>query len=184
MRATQRRTAPPISRLLWAVLGLTGLAGFAACTDAIHLDPPGATSSGSGTGGAKGTGGGAAGSCRSNPQCALPTPVCDTVQQRCVMCLTAADCSSTPGLACSLGTCVCEITALTLCPTETPDGGTPKGPTCVDTQTSPINCGGCGMPCPMGCMAGTCPTGTGSSTSSGTGGTGGEDAGSSDAGQD
>ena len=168
MRATQRRTAPHRTGLLCAVFGLTAVAGFAACTDAIHLDPPGATT-GATTGG---TGGSPAGSCRSSPDCALPKPVCDTVTQTCVECLTLLDCSVAPGPVCSAGKCVCLDTGLSYCTGEPPG--------CVDLQTSSINCGACGVGCDAGCTMGSCPTGSGGAGGAGPG-TGGGDAGSSDA---
>jgi len=181
MRATQRRTAPYPTRLLCAVLGFTGFAGLAAaCTDAIHLDPPAATStSGTTSSSGGGTGGAVAGACQSSVTCAFPKPVCDTVTETCVECLTASDCAFIPGLVCSLGKCTCLDVELTYCPGEIPDpdGGPPKQPACVNTQVSPANCGTCGHAC-AGCAMGTCPTGAGGG---GTGGSGGSDAGSADA---
>ncbi len=164
MRATQRRTAPHPPRtpglFLCVALGLTGLAASPACTDAIHLDPPAATSTSSSTSG--GTGGARPGSCRSSPDCSLPKSVCDTVTQTCVECLTTLDCSLAPGPVCSGGKCECLGIGLSYCPGQTP--------ACVDLQTSDVNCGACLAPCPSGCMMGSCDVGTGGSA--GTGGTG------------
>jgi hypothetical protein len=180
MRATQRRTAPHhAGPFLCVVLGLTGLAASPACTDAIHLDPPAATSTSSTSSSSGGTGGAAAGSCRSSPDCALPTPVCDTVTQKCVECLTTLDCSLTPGPVCSAGKCECLVTGLSYCPG--------LNPACIDLLGSDnANCGKCGSACPSGCMMGKCDAGTGGSSgtgghsgtggstgSTGTGGTGG-----------
>ena len=162
-------------------LGVAGVVALsAACTDALHLDPPASTTTG--TTGSGGTGGAVSGSCRSSIECAYPKPVCDTVTQTCVECLSASDCSFVADTACSLGKCMCLVASRTYCPGETPapDGGTSPLPACVDTQISDINCGGCNMPCPAGCVMGTCPTAMGTGGSNGTGGSG-ADAGIADA---
>jgi hypothetical protein len=176
MRATQR-TAFLSLRHLGAALAVTGLASVAACADALHLDPPGAGGSTTTTKTTASTGGGA--TCHSNPDCAYPTPVCDTVSSHCFECLVLADCTGKPGTVCSLGRCECpspDGAALTYCAGQ--------APTCVDTQTSPTNCGQCGLPCAGPCVGGFCSTAT--TTGTGGAGTGGSGTGGSaaDAGDD
>ena len=103
--------------LFCAVLGVP-TAGFLACADALHLDPPGTSTTVTGTGGsAKGDGGTDGGTtCHSNPDCAYPKPVCNTVTQACVQCLEISDCAGITGSVCSQGSCVC-----------------PTGSTCLST---------------------------------------------------
>jgi N-acetylneuraminic acid mutarotase len=140
-------------------------ASFAACADALHLDPPtgsagtassGSTSSG-GTGGSVKTGDGgteAGSSCKSNPDCAYPTPVCDTTTDTCVQCLVVSDCADLPGTVCSLGQCGCPAppgSTIQYCASETPS--------CIDTSTSITNCGSCGHACFGSCTASKCPNG-------------------------
>jgi len=139
---------------------------FAACADAVHLAPPG-TDAGTSTSG-----------CKSNPDCAYPTAVCDTASGKCVECLVFSDCAGKPGTVCSKGACECPspdaAETLTYCAGESP--------TCIDTQTSETNCGKCGHSCPSGdkCVKGACKGSSSSSTSStGTGGAGGSGAGGS-----
>jgi len=139
MRAIQRTSLTCLG-LLCLSLGVS--AGFFACTDAVHLDPPG-----TGGGAARGDGGG----CRSNPDCPYPTPLCDAVSGICVECLVVADCAAKMDTVCSLGACVCPSSdgaALTYCPNESSH--------CVDTRTSPTNCGVCGRACATGCVGGVC----------------------------
>jgi hypothetical protein len=88
--------------LLCTVLGVPA-AGFVACADALHLDPPGTILPGTDGG----TGDGGITSCESNPDCAYPKPVCDTITATCVQCLVVSDCAGTPGTVCSQGSCVC-----------------------------------------------------------------------------
>ena len=144
-----------------AVLGVS--VGFAACTDALHLDPPGnssttSSSSSSGTGGSivihndAGPDAPPPVACRSNPDCAYPVPVCDTIANVCVECLVIQDCVGKPGTVCSKGSCSCPSpdanAPLSYCAGETP--------TCVDTSSSPTNCGACGVTCFGPCVTGKC----------------------------
>jgi hypothetical protein len=143
MRATLRTS---FHRAGLCCAALAASAGFAACADALHLDPPGALPGGNDAGQEGG------GACRSNPDCSLPDPVCDTVTARCVECLVISDCAAKPGTECSAGACVCPnpgnpAMPLTYC------GG--AAPACVDTTTSADNCGACGNACFV-CAAGKC----------------------------
>jgi hypothetical protein len=145
MRAIHRTAFQSLvftSALAAVALGLP--TGFIACADAIHLDPPGAIVTQDG-----GTEAGAA--CVSNPDCAYPTPVCDTDTETCVECLVISDCASKPGTVCSQGNCQCagaDGAALTYCAGETQS--------CVDTTSTPTNCGACGNTCFGACSAGKC----------------------------
>jgi N-acetylneuraminic acid mutarotase len=130
---------------------LAASASFGACADALHLDPPSATSLVRGDAGADAP---APMTCRSNPDCAYPTPVCDTIAQVCVECLVILDCVEMPGTVCSRGHCSCPSdagTALSYCAGETP--------ACVDTTTAADNCGSCGNVCLGACTAGKCENG-------------------------
>ena len=150
MRAPLPRRAKTRAGILGGVLVV---AGFAACADAVHLDPPAATDGGS-------TSTGVTTGCHSNPDCAFPTAVCDTVSGKCVACLEVSDCAYMPGTVCSKGACGCPpaTPALTYCTGQTP--------ACVDTETSATDCGGCGKACSTVCSKGKCESGTGGSTSS------------------
>ena len=140
MRATASRPACVLAALL---VGVLAFAGFAACVDFVHLDPPNA-------GG--GAGGGTASTCLSSPDCTYPTPVCDTVTQTCVGCLTTSDCSYAPGSVCSGGQCSCPSgvpVPLTYCAAPNPG--------CFDTQTASEHCGTCGNACDAAsCIQGLC----------------------------
>jgi len=157
MRAHSSRRAH--TRAATALFAGFLMAAFGACADAVHLAPPGADA---GTTSAT-TGGGSG--CKSNPDCAYPTAVCDTVSGKCVECLVLSDCAGKPGTVCSKGACECPSPdgagSLTYCAAE--------APTCVNTETSVTSCGKCGHACPSGdtCVKGACK---GSSTSTGTGG--------------
>jgi hypothetical protein len=165
MRATLLQRIPLRAVLFLGALGVTGIA---ACADALHLDPPGADA---GTGTSTSSTSGAGAQCHSNPDCAFPTPVCDTVSLKCVGCLVLSDCADEPGTVCSKGSCECPspdaAEKLAYCAGESP--------TCVDTNTSPTNCGGCGKTCvaPEVCTKGKCLGTGGMGGASGTGGTGG-----------
>ena len=142
MRATSRTSLTPLGL---TCVALAAAAGFAACADALHLDPPSTVVPKDG-----GSEGGAA--CLSNPDCAYPKPVCDTVTESCVECLVISDCAGKPGTVCDRGVCDCPNPAnpampLTFCSNSSP--------ACVDTTTSADNCGGCGNAC-FGCAAGKC----------------------------
>ena len=116
------------------------------------------TTASSGTGGSGGTttgqggdvggsGGGGTGpiTCNSNSDCPEPTNVCDTVKNICVECLVLSDCGHKAGTVCDKGKCDCP--------------GTDKwcGPNnCVDTDTSPDNCGDCEHACFGTCAMGKC----------------------------
>ncbi|MBI4950770.1 MAG: hypothetical protein HY908_01945 [Myxococcales bacterium] len=113
-----------------------------ACADAIHLDlPPG--QGGSANVGGSGGGGTA---CRSNSDCAAPTPVCDTVKQTCFECLELADCAQKPGTVCSLGACDCPTAGESWC----------EPAVCTNLATSSEHCGACGHACFGSCAAGAC----------------------------
>ncbi|MCC6564003.1 hypothetical protein IT087_03860 [Candidatus Uhrbacteria bacterium] len=66
------------------------------------------------------------------------------------------------GLSCSTGLCQCDDTSLTRC-------GSASAPYCVDTDTTPTDCGLCGNACPwvpiepeIACSSGSpCPSGAG-----------------------
>jgi hypothetical protein len=134
-----------------------GAAGVSACADSIHLDPPdggvGGKDGGTTSTGPQGGGGGTSGECSSSQGCAYPKPVCDTVAQKCVECLTFADCEGPkPGTVCSLGACVCAADPkLTYC--AGPQG---QAGHCVDTVTSQTDCGGCGQACFGSCASSKC----------------------------
>src|SRR5215813_9518771 len=98
MRAIKPRRAHLRAALLCAALTA---AGIAACADSIHLDPP------SNDGGVSGDDGGPVGKCQSNPGCAYPMPICDTVAHQCVECLVVSDCKGKPDTVCSKGSCIC-----------------------------------------------------------------------------
>ncbi|MCK9361278.1 MopE-related protein [Patescibacteria group bacterium] len=53
------------------------------------------------------------------------------------------------GLSCSAGLCQCDDASLTRC-------GSSSAPYCVDTDTTPTDCGTCGHACPGACAAGMC----------------------------
>ena len=141
-----------------AVLAAGG-AGVLACADSLHLDP-GTGGKGSTTTTTHGSGGSAPTVCSSNPDCAYPTPVCDTVANVCVECLTFTDCDGPkPGTVCSQGACVCpsaggEATLTYCAAASTAPAGSPGR--CVDTQTSQTDCGDCGHACFGSCTAGKC----------------------------
>jgi hypothetical protein len=149
--------------LRWIALLAASVGGFAACADSIHLDPGGGTggkttttSTSSSTTTTNVGGGGAAPTlCASNQDCGFPEPLCDAVAGTCVECLTVSDCAETkPGTVCSFGKCVCAPDEggadLTYCPATSGVGH------CVDTQTSPNDCGECGKKCFGSCAAGAC----------------------------
>jgi hypothetical protein len=117
-----------------------GALSAASCADALHLDPPGDT------GGGPSEDGGTH-ECRSNPDCAYPTAICDTIAHRCVECLTYSDCGAKPGTVCSKGSCGCPTATDTYCADTQ---------TCIDTQTSSANCGECGRACFGACVMGKC----------------------------
>jgi len=158
MRASspQGRSWSSIHLFAWAAALSAGAAGVASCADSIHLDPAGTGKDGGVSSSSGGTGGGAAGYCRSNPDCAYPTPVCDTVTGKCQECLSADECAVTkPGTVCSLGACVCPAesgaAAITYCAASAGQAGR-----CVDTQTSASDCGGCEKACFGSCVGGKC----------------------------
>jgi hypothetical protein len=73
----------------------------------------------------------------------------------------------TAGQVCSKGACVATgCGTLTACPAYTPFGGAGAANSCVDTNTDPVNCGGCGSSATgptshmcrrdQVCVAGTC----------------------------
>jgi hypothetical protein len=156
-------------RTLVGLLAASSIVPLVACEDSLHLDPPassgggGSNSSGKASStsasthstGSTGHGGGghAPTGCQSNPDCALPTPVCDTVTGKCEECLVVGDCAATPGTVCSAGKCQCPNPNQDLC---TIDPAQPKQ--CVDTSAATDNCGQCGYVCfpDSECVSGKC----------------------------
>jgi hypothetical protein len=84
--------------------------------------------------------------CESNPDCAAPTSVCDTIKGRCVECLVLSDCAMKPGTICSKGVCSCPDPTQAWCAPAS----------CVDLQSSSDDCGACGHRCYGACVAGKC----------------------------
>lgn len=133
-------------------LAMASVIGFA-CSDSLHLDP-GATSAGGHaptTSVSTGTGGAPPMACISSADCAFPTPVCDTIEGKCVGCLVVADCAWAPGTVCSSGACVCPKKAESYCE-ATPD----TAPHCADLKTTTADCGACNHACYGACSAGKC----------------------------
>jgi hypothetical protein len=81
--------------------------------------------------------------CKSSTDCTMPMlTMCDPNRHQCVECLAAGDCA--PGQLCSpSGACTQN------CSPTVPCAGTKSCCTnlCVDTQSDPLNCNGCNMPC-------------------------------------
>jgi Galactose oxidase, central domain len=111
-----------VLRLGLSLTVLSFAAGFVACADALHLDPPGTTTSTSTVVNKDGGTGGGSTACTSNPDCTYPTPVCDAVKATCVQCLVLSDCAGIPGTVCSQGSCTC-----------------PTGSTCLSTVWAPTS---------------------------------------------
>ncbi|MBM4357511.1 MAG: hypothetical protein FJ096_05300 [Deltaproteobacteria bacterium] len=116
-------------RAFGALLVVAGLVG---CSSLIGLDgdyrPPREAGGSSTTVGASSSTGGTT-ACTSNPDCAAPTSVCDTLKGACVECVDLEDCGFLNDSVCSAGTCVCE-SGLTRC-----------GSDCADTSSSLEHCG-------------------------------------------
>ena len=83
--------------------------------------------------------------CTSNSDCPEPTGVCDQVKAVCVECLELSDCGHMQGTVCDQGHCNCPHEATWCGPND-----------CVDTETSPDDCGQCGFTCFGACAAGVC----------------------------
>jgi hypothetical protein len=163
MRTNEPRVIPSI-RLL-GCLSAAGVIGVAlgACSSSTHLDPPGASATGTGGSGATvtsaavttGAGGGTGGSvpvmnCQSNPQCStFPNTVCDTISGECKECLLDSDCALKGGPVCAAGKCGCPTKGEAFC-------GAPGVGTCVDKMTAQADCGSCGHACFGACSAGKC----------------------------
>ena len=135
---------------------------LAACSSSTHLDPPGASATGTGgsaaatttaatTGAGGGTGGGVPTiACRSNPECTtFPNTVCDTISGECHECLLDADCALKGGPVCVSGKCGCPTKGEAFC-------GAPATGHCVDKMTAQSDCGSCGHTCFGACTAGAC----------------------------
>ncbi len=133
---------------------------LAACSSSTHLDPPGASATGTGgaststaatTTGAGGSGGEApVVACKSNPDCAVfPETVCDPVAGECRECLVDKDCSLKGGPVCAAGKCGCPVKSDQFC-------GPAGSAQCVDTMTTQTDCGSCGHACFGACAAGKC----------------------------
>ncbi|HVY48337.1 MAG TPA: kelch repeat-containing protein, partial [Minicystis sp.] len=143
------------ARTAAAAAMVSGLAlGFAACADAIHLDP--GASGGGGAGGATSStghasGGGAPVACTSNPDCTYPTNVCDPGGHVCVQCIETTDCADRPGTVCSKGKCACATKGESFCAADASGGAR-----CVDLETSQADCGSCGHACFGACSGGAC----------------------------
>jgi len=157
MRTNDPRVTTSIRLLGYlSAAGAIGVA-LAACSSALHLDPPGSGGTGTGSGGeaasttTTGTGGsGPVKLCNSNPDCTAPDKsICDTVTNKCVQCLVNSDCSQSVGLTCFGGTCGCPSKGAALCPA-------PKELQCVDTLKSSLDCGSCGHACFGACEASKC----------------------------
>jgi hypothetical protein len=113
-----RATALPV--LAGLLCGSLACAGVVGCDAPLHLEP-------AGVGGASSSTGSTARACSSNPDCAFPNPVCDTVTATCVGCLTVSDCAYMPGTICSQGSCEC-----------------PPGGSCVSASTASSSSSGAG----------------------------------------
>lgn len=134
---------------------------LAACSSSTHLDPPGASATGTGgngvtttsatTGSSGGTGGAPAMECRSNPECAtFPYTVCDTVSGTCRQCLLDSDCTlKDDGPVCAAGKCGCPQKGDVFC-------GAPGVGQCVNRKTAQTDCGHCGHACFGACTMGVC----------------------------
>jgi stigma-specific protein Stig1 len=90
---------------------------------------------------------------------ATPRPHCDPRRHQCVQCVSASDCQA--GESCSAaGQCAQPCDASGGCP----GSSTCCGGFCIDTNSDPLNCGGCGSGCAGGaaalCCGGQCVTGS------------------------
>jgi hypothetical protein len=144
MRTTRPRRPSSIRTLGWLSALSLALAG---CPDSLRLDPgtSGAASGDSGVGAG-------AEPCESNPDCAYPRSVCDTVKRQCVECLQVQDCAAKPGTVCSAGLCACPTATESFCPAI----GSDRPNRCVDVKTATNDCGACNHTCLGSCVAGAC----------------------------
>lgn len=93
--------------------------------------------------------------CGCRPGCGGGRPFCCNGQCRAECC---ADGQCAAGEVCLRGACVVACPAGTGCPAAAPDC---CAGACVDTDTNPLNCGGCGNFCapPGTCQNGDCAAG-------------------------
>jgi hypothetical protein len=140
---------------LCMLLGLVEGCGRSSLTEQFPYDGTDASTDGTFDGPLDGSEGGPDGSrgCKNNKDCASTpsTPYCEIPPGKCVQCEVPSQCPA--GDTCQDHQCV------PLCTGGSCAGGlTCCGPVCVNEQTDPDNCDGCGHACAPGesCIAGEC----------------------------